>query len=129
MLPGVCPLGGDMTTLKEGVPCEHPGCLSHLSHPCEGCGRTGGFLLLPSEESIKQEEAVQECKEENALLEQEYACLTTKAGAWQHASFIGVIRILLKRGRVRYKRLKAERDTERATEERFFRSKITRAFR
>lgn len=25
-----------------GVPCEHPGCLSHVSHPCEGCGRTNG---------------------------------------------------------------------------------------
>ncbi len=23
-------------------PCEHPGCLRHVSHPCEGCGRTGG---------------------------------------------------------------------------------------
>jgi hypothetical protein len=28
--------------LKDGQPCSHPGCLSHLSHPCEGCGRIGG---------------------------------------------------------------------------------------
>lgn len=28
--------------LKDGEPCEHPGCLNHLSHPCEGCGRVGG---------------------------------------------------------------------------------------
>lgn len=23
-------------------PCEHKGCLNHISHPCEGCGRIGG---------------------------------------------------------------------------------------
>ena len=28
--------------LPDGVACEHPGCLSHLTHPCEGCGRVGG---------------------------------------------------------------------------------------
>lgn len=28
--------------LPDGVPCGHAGCLSHLSHPCEGCGRIGG---------------------------------------------------------------------------------------
>lgn len=27
---------------SEGQPCDHPGCLSHVSHPCEGCGRIGG---------------------------------------------------------------------------------------
>lgn len=29
--------------LKDGEPCNHPGCLSHVSHPCEGCGRIGGY--------------------------------------------------------------------------------------
>lgn len=28
--------------IKDGEPCEHRGCLSHVTHPCEGCGRTGG---------------------------------------------------------------------------------------
>lgn len=28
--------------LRDGEPCSHPGCLSHVSHPCEGCGRVGG---------------------------------------------------------------------------------------
>jgi hypothetical protein len=28
--------------LVDGEPCDHPGCLSHVSHPCEGCGRIGG---------------------------------------------------------------------------------------
>lgn len=27
---------------KNGEPCKHPGCLNHVSHPCEGCGRIAG---------------------------------------------------------------------------------------
>ena len=27
---------------KDGEPCKHPGCLNHITHPCEGCGRRGG---------------------------------------------------------------------------------------
>lgn len=26
----------------RGQPCKHPKCLSHISHPCEGCGRIAG---------------------------------------------------------------------------------------
>lgn len=26
---------------KAGEPCWHPGCASHISHPCEKCGRFG----------------------------------------------------------------------------------------
>ena len=27
---------------KDGEPCkEHKACLSHRTHPCEGCGRVG----------------------------------------------------------------------------------------
>ncbi len=29
--------------LKDNVPCEHPGCLNHITHPCEGCGRIAGI--------------------------------------------------------------------------------------
>jgi len=29
-------------------PCSHPGCMSHVTHPCEGCGRTWG----PREEDM-----------------------------------------------------------------------------
>ena len=32
-----------MTKYQDGVPCEHVGCLSHRSHPCEVCGRIGGI--------------------------------------------------------------------------------------
>lgn len=28
--------------LRDGEPCSHRGCLNHISHPCEGCGRIGG---------------------------------------------------------------------------------------
>ena len=28
--------------MKDGEPCSHPGCLNHVTHPCEGCGRTQG---------------------------------------------------------------------------------------
>lgn len=27
---------------EDGVPCQHKGCLSHVTHPCEGCGRVAG---------------------------------------------------------------------------------------
>ena len=29
---------------QDGVPCPHPGCLNHVSHPCEGCGRINGRM-------------------------------------------------------------------------------------
>lgn len=29
--------------LENGVPCSHPGCLHHVTHPCERCGRIGGM--------------------------------------------------------------------------------------
>jgi len=28
--------------LRPGQPCGHPGCLHHVTHPCEGCGRIAG---------------------------------------------------------------------------------------
>ena len=30
--------------IYEGEPCGHPGCLNHITHPCEGCGRKGGVI-------------------------------------------------------------------------------------
>jgi len=30
----------------NGQPCNHKGCLSHISHPCEGCGRIGGDGII-----------------------------------------------------------------------------------
>lgn len=34
-------------TLKDGIPCDHPGCASHITHPCEGCGRINMWTLPP----------------------------------------------------------------------------------
>ena len=34
-----------LAELPDGVPCDHPGCLSHVSHPCEVCGRVAGRRL------------------------------------------------------------------------------------
>lgn len=31
-----------MNKYEDDEPCGHPGCLKHISHPCEGCGRVGG---------------------------------------------------------------------------------------
>jgi hypothetical protein len=28
--------------LWDSEPCSHPGCLNHVTHPCEGCGRIAG---------------------------------------------------------------------------------------
>jgi hypothetical protein len=28
--------------LRDGEPCSHKGCLNHIFHPCEGCGRIAG---------------------------------------------------------------------------------------
>jgi len=35
-----------MNNMREGEPCSHQGCLNHISHPCEGCGRIGGRYIL-----------------------------------------------------------------------------------
>lgn len=31
-----------LKTWPDGVACGHPGCLNHLTHPCEKCGRISG---------------------------------------------------------------------------------------
>ena len=41
--------------LRDGDPCDHPGCLSHISHPCEGCGRIGGRRHEPTLETLIEE--------------------------------------------------------------------------
>jgi hypothetical protein len=28
--------------MKVNEPCGHPGCLQHITHPCENCGRVAG---------------------------------------------------------------------------------------
>ena len=31
---------------KNGESCGHPGCLNHVTHPCEKCGRLGGKTAI-----------------------------------------------------------------------------------
>lgn len=33
---------------KDGEPCSHRGCLHHVTHPCEGCGRIAGRYVPPN---------------------------------------------------------------------------------
>lgn len=33
---------GKKRELRPDEPCSHRGCLAHVSHPCEGCGRIAG---------------------------------------------------------------------------------------
>ena len=35
---------------EDGIPCSHPGCLNHISHPCERCGRIGGKAMNSNQE-------------------------------------------------------------------------------
>jgi hypothetical protein len=37
---------------NDGVPCGHPGCLNHVTHPCEGCGRVGGVIDKKQEDLV-----------------------------------------------------------------------------
>lgn len=39
---GIDKVGCARYVIKDGEPCNHTGCLNHISHPCEGCGRIGG---------------------------------------------------------------------------------------
>jgi protein gp37 len=38
------PLLGPIDFKERKPPCEHPGCYHHVTHPCEGCGRVGGYV-------------------------------------------------------------------------------------
>ena len=35
-----------MNRYKDGEPCGHIGCLNHMTHPCERCGRWEGKDLM-----------------------------------------------------------------------------------
>lgn len=43
--------------LREGEPCSHKGCLNHISHPCEKCGRIGGKYAT-QEQIIEEPEPI-----------------------------------------------------------------------
>ena len=41
--------------LPDGVPCNHPGCLHHVTHPCEGCGRIAGHSVTDELNRLRAE--------------------------------------------------------------------------
>ncbi len=41
-------------------PCTHKGCLSHISHPCEGCGRIGGDGIIYHNEFEEMKDRIKE---------------------------------------------------------------------
>ena len=49
-----------LESLPDGVPCDHLGCLSHISHPCEVCGRIGG--KRPTQLAVDVAEASEQIK-------------------------------------------------------------------
>lgn len=40
--------------LEEYEPCDHTGCLSHVTHPCDSCGRIGGRGCYDPENQLKK---------------------------------------------------------------------------
>lgn len=52
--------------VREGLPCDHEGCLSHISHPCEGCGRVAGRLITKQPE--KPEPECDKCQDGGVIL-------------------------------------------------------------
>jgi len=45
----------NLRTQKDGEPCSHRGCLSHITHPCEGCGRIAGKKVKEQECEVVKE--------------------------------------------------------------------------
>jgi hypothetical protein len=57
---------GELEKLQDGEPCGHPGCFSHVSHVCEGCGRIAagtGSVLVRSPENMLADKLEQMSKE------------------------------------------------------------------
>jgi len=94
---------------RDGEPCGHPGCLSHVSHPCEMCGRIGGYPVTP-EAPITREE-IERLK---AII----TALTTDDAVYQSAS-VGTAATRQRRGTRRGARweLRRERRRERQSAE------------
>lgn len=42
----------EIDKLRDGEPCSHPGCLSYVTEPCEGCHRIAGRKPLPTRQDI-----------------------------------------------------------------------------
>lgn len=79
-----------MQQLKPGQPCGHPGCLAHITHPCEGCGRIGGLPVCsysiimddPVSEPLTEEQVQKQSEWWNSLEERLGVRLHTQQTDW-----------------------------------------------
>ena len=73
------------SVLRNGEPCNHPGCASHISHPCEGCGRyAAGLRSGPDTQAVNNrlvELARTHATVHNVLMAARCGC-AAKSGAW-----------------------------------------------
>jgi hypothetical protein len=56
---------------KDGEPCNHRGCLNHVTHPCEVCGRISGI----GESRFKIQKSIQN----DVWIDIRYTCTLTEA--------------------------------------------------
>jgi hypothetical protein len=72
--------------LRDGEPCGHPGCLSHRTHPCEGCGRVGGMKegkMDKELEPIYELPIVRALQQENSALKKQIEELKEQVTYWK----------------------------------------------
>lgn len=52
----------------DGLPCNHPGCMAHMSHTCENCGRIGGQFNDQYEDPVGKPATmtIEECRRVHA---------------------------------------------------------------
>jgi len=99
---------------RPGEPCSHPGCMSHVTHPCEGCGRQWGQPRGPTERADFEEDVMAKRSRLPSLAEQrakfgpsadrqgtEWAAITRRCKhRWQPVSMVFETQLLDDRGRV-----------------------------
>lgn len=68
-----------VSELRDGDPCDHPGCLHHVTHPCEGCGRVAG-RSVPASRVLRDGEVAVDATELVALRKLFSAAGNTIAG-------------------------------------------------
>jgi len=75
--------------LEDGKPCSHKGCLSHITHPCEGCGRIAGRTVFKSFPDKRYKALVEKQSEYIKLLGQELDEVVSMASlsGWQSGRY------------------------------------------
>jgi hypothetical protein len=68
---------------KDGEPCDHVGCSSHASHPCEGCGRIG-CVSLSTVYKQRHQELWEWCAENPEQGKDNCPYWEHNGGTWEH---------------------------------------------